>query len=383
MFKAIVGHSTDVDSEDAIAEILEQCQFQLGHQLPQAGLLFAAMGFDYGLILARIQTAFPGIQLIGCTTDGEISSVHGFQEDSISLMLFCSDTVTMHAGLGQDLSNDAIKAANQAIDNFKSENLQAVKLCIVLPDGLTDGTEVTIRQLQSKLPPNTPIIGGLAGDQYQFKQTYQFYQDKVVQNGLPILVFCGALNLSHGVASGWQPLSRSAIVTKSEKEIVYEIDHQPATQFYRDYTGDQPIMGEYPLAVFEADSDSFYLRASNQWDVDTNSIHFMGEVPEQATVQITYATHDQIIAATKTSIEQAVSQYAGTQPAAAFFVSCAARRWLLGDRAKEEYELSQQSLNSKIPVIGFYAYGEIAPLSMQGQSCYHQETLVTLLLGVD
>ncbi len=379
-----MGHSTDVDSEDAIAEILDHCQSQLGNQLPQAGLLFAAMNFDYPLIVKRIQTTFPDIQLIGCTTDGEMSSVQGFQEDSIHLTLFCSDTVTIHAGLGQTLSDDAQAAANQAIDSLKLNNLQAIKLCLVLPDGLADGTEVALRQLQSKLPPNTPIIGGLAGDQYQFQKTLQFYQGEVVHNGLPILVFCGdSLKLSHGVASGWHPLSRTAIVTKANREIVHEIDHQPAVQFFQEYTGQQPIYGEYPLAVFEKDSDQFYLRASNQWDLDTNSIHFMGEVPEQAKVQITYATHDQIITAAKSSIQQAVDNYPGQQPAVAFLISCAARRWILGVRAQEEYALGKQFLDPALPIMGFYAYGEIAPLKMQGQSFYHQETLVTLLLGVD
>lgn len=383
MFKAVVGHSTDIDSEDAISEVLTQCHNQLVAQLPQAGILLAAIDFDYELILNRIQTAFPGMHLIGCSTDGEISSIQGFQEDSITLMLFCSDTVTMRAGLGRNLSQDPQVAAAQAIESLDLDNQDDIKLCIVLPDGIKDGTEVALRYLQEQLPTATPIVGGLAGDQYRFEQTYQFYQGEVLHNSLPILVMGGELKVSHGVASGWQPLSRPATVTKAEKEIVYEIDHQPATQFYREYTGDQPIMGEYPLAVFAAGSQDSYLRASNQWDFQANSIHFMGEVPEQATVQITYATNDQIVAATKTSIEQAVVHYPGSRPAAAFLISCAARRWILGPRTEEEYALSQQFLDPTIPVIGFYAYGEIAPLKAQGQSCYHQETLVTLLLGVE
>ena len=74
MFQAILGHSTDVDSEDAIQDIIEQCKDQLADEPPQAGILLAAVDFEYSLILDRIQTAFPDIQLIGCTTDGEMSS---------------------------------------------------------------------------------------------------------------------------------------------------------------------------------------------------------------------------------------------------------------------------------------------------------------------
>lgn len=383
MFKAVVGHSTDVDSEDAIAEIIAQCNSQLSNQAPQAGILLAAIDFDYELILNQIQSAFPGIQLIGCTTDGELSSVYGFQEDSITLILFWSDTVTIRAGLGHSLSNTPKAAVDQAIDSLNLDDLQDIKLCIILPDGLQDGTEAALKHLQAKLPTATPIVGGLAGDQYKFEQTYQFYQADIVNNGIPILVFSGELKVSHGVASGWQPLSRPALITKADKEIVYEIDHQPAVQFFQEYTGTRPVFGEYPLAVFEAGNTDFYLRACDRWDPTDHSVHFMGEVPEQATVQITHATHDQIIAASKTAIEQAVTLYPGKQPAAALIISCAARHWLLGNRAQEEYKLSQQFLDPAIPAIGFYSYGEIAPLKIQGQSYYHQETLVTLLLGVE
>ena len=203
----------------------------------------------------------------------------------------------------------------------------------------------------------------------------------MLKNGLPILVFCGDLNVSCGVASGWQPLSREALITKADGHTVYEIDHQPATKFYQEYLGDLPISGEYPLAVFENNSNCFYLRSSNHWDLDAGSILFMGEMIEQAKVQITYATCDHIISATQASIEQALAHYPGTQPAATLFFSCAARRWLLGSRTKEEYELGKQFIDPGIPLCGFYTYGEIGPLEPHGQARYHQETLVTVLLG--
>lgn len=122
MFKAIVGHSTDIDSEDAISEVLTQCYDQLADQMPQAGILLAAIDFDHKLILSRIQTAFPNIHLIGCSTDGEISSIQGVKEDSITLMLFCSDTVTIRSGLGLNLSNDPQAAAAQAIESLDLNN---------------------------------------------------------------------------------------------------------------------------------------------------------------------------------------------------------------------------------------------------------------------
>ena len=113
MFEVVVGHSNDIDSDDAIAEILEQCIQQLDGQPPQAGILFSAIDFEHPLILDRIQAAFPDMPLIGCSTDGEVSSVLGCEEDSLSLALFCSDTVEIRAGLGRAVSKDAAAAVKQ------------------------------------------------------------------------------------------------------------------------------------------------------------------------------------------------------------------------------------------------------------------------------
>ncbi|NJN49578.1 MAG: hypothetical protein HC805_07190, partial [Alkalinema sp. RL_2_19] len=179
------------------------------------------------------------------------------------------------------------------------------------------------------------------------------------------------------------PVSRKVKITQAVGPLVYEIDHQPATAFYQEYLGPLSISGEYPLAVFEPESDRFYLRASNQWDLDRGTVLFMGDVPEQATVQISHATSDNLIHSTHTAIQQAQANYPGHQPSAVLIFSCAARRWTLGSRIQEEYAISQQLLAPPMPLIGFYSYGEISPLSPGGAPRYHQETLVTVLLGME
>ncbi len=78
MLKVAVGHSNDPDSQLAIDEVLEQCISSLAGEIPKAGLLFAAIDFDHALILQRIHQTFPDIELIGGTTDGEISSFLSF-----------------------------------------------------------------------------------------------------------------------------------------------------------------------------------------------------------------------------------------------------------------------------------------------------------------
>jgi hypothetical protein len=75
MLNVVVGHSNDPDSLSAVEEVLQQCSASLGANIPQAAILFAAIDFEHSLVLQRINQAFPGIELIGGTTGGEISLV--------------------------------------------------------------------------------------------------------------------------------------------------------------------------------------------------------------------------------------------------------------------------------------------------------------------
>jgi hypothetical protein len=106
MLRCAIGHSNDPDSRMAIAEAINECIDSLAGITPQAGVLFTAIDFEHELILKKIQDAFPGIALIGGTTNGEISSKLEFQQDSLTLMLFASNHIEIRAGLGRNASQD-------------------------------------------------------------------------------------------------------------------------------------------------------------------------------------------------------------------------------------------------------------------------------------
>lgn len=386
MLKVVVGHSEDPESQDAIIEVLEQCSQDLAGVIPQAGILFAAIDFDHALILKKINLVFPEIDLIGCTTDGEISSRLGFKQDSLTLMLFCSDSIEIRAGVGYGAKDNPLTAAHQAVQQAIDKSTNAAKLCISIPasyiaDGSTTNGELILKGLKLALGSQIPILGGTAGDQFRFKKTYQFFGSEVLTDSLPVLIFSGDIQFSYGIACGWQPIGHKSTITKSEGTVLYEIDGKSALEFYARYLGDRPPTAENPLAVYEGNSDRYYMRVPNTYNLEIGSINFLGNVPEQAIVQITDISRDEVIAAAEVSLKNALENYPGTQPEAVLLFSCCCRRWLLGTRAKEEYQLVKNLLSEEVPVSGFYTYGEFAPLEHQGSTYYHQETFVTLLLG--
>lgn len=380
MFDSVVGHSDDPDSQCAIEEILAQCKSSLTHP-PSAGILLAAIDYDYELILQQIHQTFPGIQLIGGTTDGEMSSHLGFQQDSLVLMLFCSDEVEFMASVGRNVSSDPVEIAYQAAETAKAQLPSSPKLCLTIPESLTTSGVFILKGLHQSLSQHVPILGGTTGDQRHFNCTTQFFQTEVLRDSVPLLLMSGNLLVGYSIANGWIPMGNQGVVTKVDGNTLYEIDGRSPIEFCHDLGMEKPSP-EYRIAVFESEDSRWYLRTANgNYDTRTGSIVFFADIPLHSKVQLVRATRSGILHAVKSSTQQALALYPGTQPSAGLFFSCANRRQVLGTRAKEEHQMATALVDSVLPTCGFYTYGEIAPLTPNGQSRFHNETFIALFLG--
>ena len=382
MLSVAVGHSFDPDADEAIAEILEQCEAQLQGKAPKAGLLFAAIDFEHQVLLDRIMERYPELELIGGTTDGELSSVEGFQQDSVTLTLFAADDVQISAGVGRQTSQDVATAVNNAVSQARQSLTEPLKLAITIPEGLKVNSSTVLEQLNQHLEP-VPLLGGVAAEQPKAEQTFQFYKNEVLSDAVPLLLFAGNLLLAHGFSSGWQPMGKAGEVTRVEGNVVYEIDHKPALAFYQHYFDNFAPDAAYPLAVFAPGEDKFFLRGAVSHDPEQGSLTLGGNVPLHAKVQITDANQDDIISAAKESFSQAWQSYPGKQPVAALFFSCAWRRWVLGHQTPAEEKAIAEFLTPEIPYSGFYTFGEIVPLQEYSAAAFHNTTFVSLVLGTE
>lgn len=385
MFFAVAAHSEDIDAQGVLDELLEQCRGELGGRVPQAGLLYCTIDLEHGDLVRGIDDAWPGIALIGCTTDGEFSSRLGFREDSATLILFGSDTVEITAGLGRDVSKDIEAACGKAIAQATAKTTKAPALCITLPESLTTSGQKIVEALGDRLGPNVPVIGATSGDGFQLKGTYQFCGREVCSDSVPVLLFSGPLVYSIAVKSGWKPMGEPGLVTRAVGTLVHEIDGRPAIDFYRQRLGDRAVPGpENPLAILDDAGAVECLRATaGFWIQESGSINFLGDVREGTMVRITVADRGAILTGCRESVRKAFDDFPhGKSPAAALFFSCAARKLLLGTHTGEEVGIVGSTVGSQVPVCGFYGYGEIGPLDTKDPtSKFHNETFVSLILG--
>ena len=387
-----VGHSDDIDFDAALDAVLEQCEAALAGATPKAALLLAAWDLDHQRAVDAIRARYPGIQLAGTSTGGEMSSVIGYQQDSLEVALFASDVVDITAGLGRGIGADPVGAVTAAIAEARRGTTLAPSLCIVMPSiGLVDAARI-LDALRADLGPNVPILGGGASPQNPVADPaatsgLEFAGDSVIDGGISILLFSGPLDFSFGVETGWRGVGPRATVTKVAADgRVEEIDGHRAVEFFDRYLGSsvgQPPPIANPLAVFDAnDETAFYLRTATNLDQESGSVAFFGALPQGSTIQLTVAATDEIVEGARASISDALARFpGGRSPDAALLWSCATRRYLLGTRTGREVDIVRSTVGAATPIAGFYCLGEIAPIVAGDVSQFHNATMVAVLLG--
>ncbi|NJN24438.1 MAG: hypothetical protein HC810_08705, partial [Acaryochloridaceae cyanobacterium RL_2_7] len=310
MFKMVVGHSEDPDTSEALLEILNQCQEQLDGEQPQAGILLAALEFDYQELLDGILALYPNLILVGCTTAGEVSSVMGYQQDSVLLTLFCSDEVQFQAGVARNLSENPASKTQATYHSLCEAADFTPKLCLLFPEA-TKSVYFSVVEAMASVADQLPVIGGVAGGKPQTDSTYQFFGNEVFSDSAPMLLLGGNLKVSHAYASGWHPFGKTGQITKSHGNAIYEIDHQPPAEFYQHYFKTFSPSTAYPLAIYPPGEENSLLRAAIELDPVQGHLYMGGYIPENSTARITTSEHEHIIQAAKTSVINALKNYPG------------------------------------------------------------------------
>lgn len=372
--------SDDIDIEDALEAVLHQCTAQLGDTKPQVGVLFTScMDVDFTWLLGSIMTAFPGIELVGCTTDGELCRETGFLEDALALLLLSSDTVQFGTAVATDISQDPARAFASAFSSA-SRRIKGKPACaLTFPDGLTTIGTALDTAIHESFGKGFPVFGGTAGDHFLFTGTYQFHNNRVYQDAAPVLVFGGEVHFAFSVNKGPVPTGLSFNLDRHAGNVVYEIDGKTATAFYREYLGDMAEqLTQFPLAVYEKGSEDYYLRDPLIFNQDDESITFVGNFPDNCQVRLTLVSRTDVLNSADTS-NRAILQNDKITPELLLIFSCTSQRHVLGSKTNEKFSLL--NAHSNIPYFGFYCYGEIAPLTPDTPTFFHNDTYVILALG--
>jgi hypothetical protein len=380
MIHSAIGISDDIDPLTAINQIITSCQEQLGPIIPQAGLFFTScMEADFAELLQRITQAFPNLELIGCTTDGEFSRDTGFIEDAFALLLLAGDGLEFASAVARDISRQPEESFRAAVSEARGRLHSAPVCALTFPDGISTFDFPYDRVFRHSFGENFPVFGGTAGDHWLFTGTYQFHRDQVYRDAAPLLMLAGDLQIAHAVEAGPIPFGPSYPVTRHHKNVLYEIDGKSAIAFHQEHFGTIDNKTVYfPLAAYQEESDNFLLRDQIGYNHDEGSISFLGNFPEQCRVRLTLVSRESVLDAAGRA-NQAVLLKSEFTPELLLLFPCCSLRHVLGSKTSEKFALLKSG-KAPIPFFGFYCYGELAP-PVAGTSTFHSDTYVILALA--
>jgi len=354
---------------------------------PNACWLFSSPGEGVEELLVGIHEVVGTDSIVGCTTDGEISTA-GFSTDTAVLAGIATDQINFHVTSAEGLIDDSQEAGIRLAQGLPPE----VSYMQIFSDGLTGNGCAILRGIASVLGEDLPISGGTAGDASRFERTLQFAGRRVLTDAIVAIGFSGDFKVGTGVRSGWSPVGTAKIVTRASGNVVYELNGEPALDVFKRFLGKHadklPAVGvEYPLGIVSTsgvpgEEDHDLMRATMSVNREDGSISFAGEIPEGSAVRLTCGDNDSILKGTEDATRLALTDLGDASPRMAFFYSCMARKIVLGRRTKEETEVLHRTLGKRLPVIGFYTYGEYCRMRCGGPSMLHNETATVSVIGV-
>jgi hypothetical protein len=345
-------------------------------------LVFGATSFlDDPAPLAQLAAAFPQSHVLGCSTSGEIWGTK-VEDDSLAVAVVrFARTPLRRARAEVGSAADSHRAGQELAEALDAPDLKGI---LVLSDGLNVNGSELVRGFNDRYAGRIPITGGLAGDGARFQRTW------VLEGGTPrsglvsaVGFYGDSVRLGHGSKGGWDSFGPERRVTRSEGNVLFELDGRPALQLYKEYLGDRaaglPATALlFPLALRMAEGEQRQLvRTVLAVDEGAQSMTFAGDIPQGSLAQLMRANFDRLIDGAEEAAERIGTRLEG--PALSIAISCVGRRLVLGERTEEEVEATLQALPDETQQVGFYSYGEISPFA-NGTCDLHNQTMTLTVL---
>ncbi|MCA9518751.1 MAG: FIST C-terminal domain-containing protein [Myxococcales bacterium] len=387
MLHVTIGHSDAIDLEDALEEIFAQTRAADARGAVGAAIVLSSMGYDRDAVLGAVSDRYPGIEVVGGTSNGTFSN-RGYMEDGILVAFLGGTGVDFRVATAVGMRASVGDCGRAVVAALLAGSERAPAAIIVFADPLAGDMDRMIYAMNQALgddPP--PVYGGTTTDEWHFDTTYQFDGRRSFTDGVVALALYGDVTTRCGVQSGWIPVGQRMVITNATGPIVSTIDHRPAVDVFKEQFGDIVTTGmvEHPMAIFPdpANDADFYLRTVLLVNEREGSITAAGRVPEGAVVRLTTASAEGVLSGAAASTRDALA--ASPDPVDFLFVvSCAARQTVLGAHAPREREtiaaqLAAQGLGD-VPFIGFYSYGEIGAPGLAAAR-FHNETCIAVAIG--
>jgi len=352
--KVKTAYSTKKDTQALTAEIKEQ----IGNFDARLVVFFASPDIEPSKISADMQNAFPAASTMGCSSSGEI--VTGKMLDkSVVAMAFGPEIIAnckIEVLSGIKHNNGQVDSAMESFGDYygipASDLSPDEFIGMVLIDGLSLQEE-NINERIGDLT-NVTFIGGSAGDDLAFEQTYIYANGETYTEAAVLALIKSNTPFDVLKTQSFEATDKKAVVTKADEpnRKVMEINNKPATEAYAELVGvSEEKVGDtffqHPIGlVFQ---DNIFVRSPQR--AQDKNIHFYCSIKEG--MELNLLNSEDIVRFTRDALEEKVDEMGGVSAIVNF--NCILRTLELKDKGQTD---QYGEIFNSFPTVGFSTYGE-------------------------
>jgi hypothetical protein len=331
----------------------------------------------------------PEVPLIGCSGQGVMGRgvVH---EDgyAASVMALGGEALEVAVTRTDDVQIET-RAKGAAMGKAMRQQLtRPPKVTLMHYDPLSGvDLDVLLGGLRSEL--EAPVMGGAAAHFFDaaMTMTYQYFGQDVFSKGAVAVSLAGDFNADMILATACAPVGVELQVTRTEGNMLLELDGQPALDIWREITGASDISDVYASASVaigvpvEGAQDGYLLRAAFVFDPNTKGMLLGAAVPEGTRVTLYHRTVEHVLDGAAQMARELKQRLEGKQLRAVLGFECGGRtRPFLGTEAtNQENRALQAVVGPNAEWCGVICWGELFPVG--GKPGFHNYTFPLLALS--
>lgn len=384
-----VGCSVKRNPQEAGKEAARKALQQRGLSRPDFVFVFATVGYDQQILIRAIREEMSGAPLSGCSGEGIITQGMAAETNfSVCVMAIISDEVRFDNVCVREISRG---------DDFAGERLAVEVMpllrgdsqaCFIFADGLSFDFDPFRKTFEKALGDrHLPLFGGLAADNGTVRRTYQYHDDQVLSEGISCVLMSGAGMVASGISHGCVPIGSRHTITRSNGNIIYEIDGIPALNALKEYVevdwknqwnkvSLNLCLGFKTPEFIRKDYGEYVVRYMMEKDDEEGYVKIQSDVQDGDEFWIVRRDKELITEGLQVILRQIKDKAGNRIPKFVLQFECMGR----GKVVFREQEKSmlirslQKEIGENVPWIGFYTYGEIGPVS--SHNCIHNFTAV-------
>ncbi len=374
MLRAGVGQSTEVSTARAAEEAAKQAMAHAG--ISRADTVVAFFTIEHAAhkreLIETLGRVTHNDQLVGSSAAGVLTG-SGEMEGTCALavLVLSSDDIHSDPFLFTPLRGREDQIG-YGMARFRPRVESQNSLLALFPDTYNGQPQKLLQAIESQMG-FIPTVGAGSSENGMAQVTYQLCGDSLDTNAVAGLHFAGSFESLIEITQGCQPITKSMVITKAEKNFIYEIDHRPALEVFA-HTLKGPLAEDLRRALMylfvglpaDAKENSvapgrYVVRNIVRIDPNSGILGVAEEVAEGEAMIFTLRDGQRARDDLSQMLERQVGRLAGRKPAFGFYFNCCARGNSLYGVSGIDTAYIRQALGD-FPLIGFFGGYELAPL---------------------